>query len=159
MIFFFSCQNSSCLVRHQLQLFSSSYPLTYTSTSTFFNCERMTISLFKYHCALREDGTLVSTYGEFSEDLFKQIFDTTGNEPAVFPFRFIFVTINNSSDITAQLFSLRNINRYKVVIKRKKKLSNTLHNAPECEFIFSGLIIRKSLKRNIPYMTDPLAYT
>ena len=132
--FFFSCQNSSSLVRHQLQLFSCSYPLTHTSTSTFFNCERMTLSLFKYHCALREDGTLVSTYGEFSEDLFEQIFDTTGNEPAVFPFRFIFVTINISSDITAQLFALRNMKRYKVMIrknfniliKRKKKLSNTV---------------------------------
>ena len=54
---FFSCQNSSALERYQLQLFSSSYLLTYISASTFFNCERMTISLFKYHCALREDGT------------------------------------------------------------------------------------------------------
>ena len=114
---FFSCQNSSSLVRHQLQLFSSSYLFTHISTSTFFNYERMTISLLKCHCALREDGTLVSTYGEFSEDLFEQIFGTIGNEPAVFPFRFIFVTINNSSDITAQLFALRNIKRYKVVIR------------------------------------------
>ena len=72
----------------------------------------MTISLFKYHCALREDGTLVSTYWEFSEDLFEQIFDSSGNELAVFPFRFVFVTVNNSSDITAQLFALRNIKRY-----------------------------------------------
>ena len=32
----------------------------------------MTISVFKYHCALREDGTLVSTYGEFFEDLFEK---------------------------------------------------------------------------------------
>ena len=56
----------------------------------------MAISLFKYHCALREDGTLVSTCGEFSEDLFEQIFDATGNEPAVFPFMFIFITVNNS---------------------------------------------------------------
>ena len=32
----------------------------------------MTISLFKYHCALREDGTLVSTHGKFSEDLFEK---------------------------------------------------------------------------------------
>ena len=71
----------------------------------------MTISLFKYHCALREDETLVSTFKEFSENLFKQIFDTIGNEPAVFPFRLIFVTINNSSDITPQLFALRNIKR------------------------------------------------
>ena len=104
----------------------------------------MTISLFKYHCALREDETLVSTYREFSEDSFEQIFDTIGNEPAVFPFRFIFVTVNSSSNITAQLFALRNIKRYKVMtrkdfiilIKLKKKLSNTLHNAPDGEFIF-----------------------
>ena len=104
----------------------------------------MTISLFKYHCALREDGTLVSTYGEFSEDLFEQIFGIIGNEPAVFPFRFMFVTINNSSDITAQSFALGNIKGYKVMIrkgfvfliKRKKKLSNTLYNAPDGEFIF-----------------------
>ena len=104
----------------------------------------MTISLFKYHCALREDGTIVSTYGEFSEDLLDQIFDTIGNEPAVFPFRFIFVTVNNSRDIMAQLFVLRNIKKYKVVvrenfiilIKRKKKFSNTLHIAPDGEFIF-----------------------
>ena len=33
----------------------------------------MTTSLFKYHCALRDDGTFVSTYGEFSEDLLEQI--------------------------------------------------------------------------------------
>ena len=104
----------------------------------------MTIPLFKYHCALREDGTIVSTYGEFSEDLLDQIFDTIGNEPAVFPFRFIFVTVNNSRDIIAQLFVLRNINRYKVMIREnfvilikcKKKISNTLHIAPDGEFIF-----------------------
>ena len=60
----------------------------------------MTLSLFEYHYALRKDGTLVSIYQEFSEDLFEQIFDIIGNEPAMFPFRFIFVTINNSSDIT-----------------------------------------------------------
>ena len=40
----------------------------------------MAISLFKYHCALREDGTIVSTYGKFSEDLLEEIFDTIGNE-------------------------------------------------------------------------------
>ena len=68
----------------------------------------MTTSLFKYHCALRDDGTFVSTYGEFSEDLLEQIFDTIGNGPAVFPFRFILVTANNSRDIIAQLFVLRN---------------------------------------------------
>ena len=104
----------------------------------------MTISLFKYHCALREDGTIVSTYGEFSEDLIEEILDATGNEPAAFPFRFIFITVNNSRDAIAQLFVLRNIKRYKVMIrenfiiliKRKKKLSNTLHIAPDGEFIF-----------------------
>ena len=104
----------------------------------------MTISLFKYHCTLREDGTLESTYREFSEDLIKVIFDAIGNEPAVFPFRFIFITVNNSRDVIAQLFVLRNIKRYKVMIrenfiiliKHQKKLSNTLHIAPDGEFIF-----------------------
>ena len=67
----------------------------------------MTTSLLKFHCALREDGTIVSTHGEFSEDLLDQIFDSIGNEPAVFPFRFILVTVNNSRDIIAQLFVLR----------------------------------------------------
>ena len=141
---FSSCEISSSLVTHQPQPFSSSYPLTNTSNSIFFNCERMTISLFKYHCTLREDGTIVSTCGEFSEGLLEENFDTIGNEPAVFPFRFIFITVNNSRDIIAQLFVLRNIKRYKVMIrekfiiliKRKKKLSNTLHIAPDGEFIF-----------------------
>ena len=104
----------------------------------------MTLSLFKCHCALREDGTIVSTYGKFSADLLEEIFDTIGNEPAVFPFRFIFVTVNNSRDITAQLFVLRNKKRYKVfirenfiiLIKRNKKLPNTLHITPDGEFIF-----------------------
>ena len=74
----------------------------------------------------------------------KKFFDTIGNKPAVFPFRFIFITVNNSRDITAQLFVLRNKKRYKVLIrenfiiliKRKKKLPNTLHIAPDGEFIF-----------------------
>ena len=141
---FFSCENSSSLVTHQPQHSSSSYSLTNTSTSIFFNCERMTISLFKYHCALREDGTIVSMYMEFSEDLIEEMFATIGNEPAVFPFRFIFITVNNLRDIIAQLLVLRNIKRYKVMIrenfiiliKRKRKLSNTLHSAPDGEFIF-----------------------
>ena len=60
---------------------------------------------------MREDKTIVSTYGEFSEDSLEEIFDTIGNEPAVFPFWFIFVTVNNSKDITAQLFIFRNIKR------------------------------------------------
>ena len=72
------------------------------------------------------------------------MFDTIGNEPPVFPFRFIFITVNNSRDITAQLFVLRKIKRYNVLIsenfiiliKRKKKLSNTVHIAPDGEFIF-----------------------
>ena len=104
----------------------------------------MTISLFKYHCALQEDGAIVSMYGEFSDELLKEMFDTIGNEPTVFPFRFIFITVNNSRDIIAQLYVIRNIKRYKVLIrknfimliKRKKKFSNTLHIAPDGEFIF-----------------------
>ena len=104
----------------------------------------MAILLFKCHCASREDGTIVSAYGKFSEDLLKETFDTIENEPAMFPFRFIFITVNNARDITAQLFVLRNKKRYKVLIrenfiiliKRKKKLPNTLHIAPDGEFIF-----------------------
>ena len=73
-----------------------------------------------------------------------KFFDTIGNEPAVFPFRFIFITVNNSRDMTAQLFVLRNRKRYKVLIrenfiiliKRKKKLPNALHIVPDGESIF-----------------------
>ena len=72
------------------------------------------------------------------------MFDIIGNEPAVFPCCIIFVTVDNSSDITAQLFALRSIKRYKVMIRKgfiiltklKKMLLNTLHNAPDGEFIF-----------------------
>ena len=122
----------------------------------------MTVSLFKYHCALRVDGTIVSRYGKFSEDLLEEIFDTTGNEAAVFPVRFIFITVNNWRDIIAQLFVLRNIKRYKILIrenfiiliKRKKKLSNTLHIAPDGEFIFWDLIIHKTLKQSVADMVE-----
>ena len=76
--------------------------------------------------------------------MLEEIFDTIENEPAVFLFRFIFIIVNNSRDITSQLFVLRNIKRHKVLIrenfiiliKRKKKLSNTLHIAPDGKFIF-----------------------
>ena len=127
----------------------------------------MTISLFKYHCALREDRTIVSTYGEFSDELLEETFDTIGNVPAVYPFRFIFTIVNNSRDIIVQLLVLRNMKRYKVfirenfiiLIKRKKKFlsntlfwSNTLHIAPDGEFIFWDLIVRKNLKQNVVYM-------
>ena len=114
---FFSCKSSSSLVTYQPQHFSSSYPLTNKSTSIFFNCERMTISLLKYDCELREDVTIVSSNGEFSDELLEEIFDPIGNKPAVFPFRFIFITVNNSRDIIAQLYVLRNIKRYKVFIR------------------------------------------
>ena len=143
---FVSCENSSSLATRQPQTFSSSQlSINKPSTSIFFNCERMTILLFKYHCALREYGTIVSRYGKFSEDLLEEIFDAIGNQPAVFPFRFIFIFVNNSRDIKAQLFALRN---FIILIKRKKKLSNTLHIAPDGEFIFSEIIIRKTLKQS-----------
>ena len=56
----------------------------------------------------------------------------------------IFITVNNQSDTMAQLFVLRNTKRYKVMnredfiilIKRKKNLLNTLHIAPDDEYIF-----------------------
>ena len=64
----------------------------------------MAISLFKQHCTLREDGTILNTYWGSSEDLLENFFDTIGNEPAVFQFSFIFITVNNSTDVIAQLF-------------------------------------------------------
>ena len=117
---------------------------------------------FKYHCALPGDRTLVSTYGEFSEDLFKQLFDTIGNEPVVFPFRFIFATINNSSDITVQLFVFRNIKFVKISlfwsnVRRSYRILYIMHQM--CEFIFWDLIIRKALKQNVAYMIGPNADT
>ena len=53
-----------------------------------------------------------------------------------------------------RLLVLRNIKRYKVMIrenfiiliKRKKKFSNTLHIATDDEFIFPELVIHKTLK-------------
>ena len=88
----------------------------------------MTISLSKYHCVLREDVAIVSVYKEFSDELLEEIFDAIGNEPAVSPFTFIFIAVNNSRDIIAQVFVLANMKRYKVfihenfiiLIKRKK---------------------------------------
>ena len=111
---------------------AGSYPLTNKSTLIFFNCERITISLFKYHCSLREDGAIVSTYVEFSDELLEEIFDIIGNEQQYFHLGLY------------SLFVLRNIKRYKVfirenfiiLIKRKKKLSNTLHIAPDGQSIF-----------------------
>ena len=57
-------------------------------------------------------------------------------------------------EITAQLLFLRNIKRYKVLIRenliiliKRKKLSNTLHIAPDGEFIFWELIILKIWNR------------
>ena len=63
------------------------------------------------------DEKIVSTYWEFSEDLLEEIFDTIGNEPALFRFRIIFIIVHNSRDIIAQLFVLRKIKRYKVLIR------------------------------------------
>ena len=74
--------------------------------------------------------------------MLEDIFDTIGNELAVFPFRFKKITVNNSRDIRAQLFVLRNIKRYKVLIREnfiiliKRKLSNTLHIASDDEIVF-----------------------
>ena len=55
-----------------LRHFNNVSARTNTSISIFFNCERMTISLFKYHCELREDGTTESTCEEFSQDYSKK---------------------------------------------------------------------------------------
>ena len=93
---------------------------------------------------MRENGTFVSTYHDFTDELLQEIYETIGDEPAVFPFRFVFVPTETLDDIFAQLFVLRNIKRYKVWMrenfiilrKRKQKLTNTLHIAPDGEFVF-----------------------
>ena len=41
----------------------------------------------------------VSIYAEFAEDLLEQIFDTIGNEPTLFLFRFMSIAVNSFSDI------------------------------------------------------------
>ena len=50
---FVSCENSSLLATRKPESFSCSYSLTDTSTSVFFNNEKMAISLFKYHFGLQ----------------------------------------------------------------------------------------------------------
>ena len=137
---FVSCGNSSSLATRQPQSFSSSYPLTNISTSTFFNCKKMTILLLKYNCALREDGTIVSTYGEFSEYLLEEIFDIVGNKPTVFLFRFIFITVYNSRVITAQLFIVRNIKRHKVLIREKSLFRSNVRRSYQILYILTLMV-------------------
>ena len=137
---FVSCGNSNSLATRQPQSFSSSYPLTNISTSIFFNCKKMTILLLKYNCALREDGTIVSTYGEFSEYLLEEIFDIVGNKPAVFLFRFIFITVNNSRVITAQLSVVRNIKRYKVLIREKSLFWSNVRRSYQILYILTLMV-------------------
>ena len=104
----------------------------------------MTICMYRYNCALREDGKIYSSYGEFNEDLYSDIVEAIGNEPAIFPLRFIFVPIDDTDFITVQLFVLRNVKKFKVMvrdkfvilIKRKKRRSSTLHVAPDGELVF-----------------------
>ena len=105
----------------------------------------MPFSIKKYRCALREDGTINSTYGEFSKHLYEEILNTIANEPAVFPVKFIFVPVHDLHEVAVQSFVLLNVKKFKslvrenfvILIKRKKKISSTLlHVAPDGEFIF-----------------------
>ena len=104
--------------------------------------------LFKYHYALREGGTVLSTYREFFQYLLDEIFDTIGNELAAFPFRFIFITVPDSKDITAQLFFLRNIKRYKVMIRENFIISRfpTETNSTTRRTLFFNLILYRQCK-------------
>ena len=47
--------------------------------------------------------------------MLEQFFDTIRNERPMFPFRLIFITVNDSSDIIVQLFVLRDIKWYKAI--------------------------------------------
>ena len=75
--------------------------------------------MYRYNCALREDGKIYSSYGEFNEDLYSGIVEAIGNEPAIFPLRFIFVPIDDTDFITVQLFVLRNVKKFKVIVRGK----------------------------------------
>ena len=102
----------------------------------------MTISSLKYHCCLRRNGIFVTTYDNFTDSIIQDVFETIGDEPAEFPFRFVFVPIMDWEDMSVQLFVCRHINRYKVWVrqnfiilrKRKQKLSNTLQRMDNLRF-------------------------
>ena len=46
-----------------------------------------------------------------------------------------------------------------VILIKRKKLSNTLHIAPDGEFMFWELIIRKTLKESVADMGEHTVYT
>ena len=98
----------------------------------------------KFHCSIRENGTLVSEYEHFTEEILQEILETIGNEPAVFPYRFWFVPTNNLDPLMQQLFLYRHIRRYKflisenfiLLIKRRRRLRTMPHLLPNGELIF-----------------------
>ena len=104
--------------------------------------------MIMYRCSVREDGTLISIYNQFTEDILQEIFETIQHEPAVFPFRFLFVPTNNFDPVMAQIFLLRHIRRYKflisenfmILVKRNRRLRTMPHNlyidCQSCRLIF-----------------------
>ena len=77
----------------------------------------MTISLYKFHYQLNENGSIKSTF-YINESLYEEILDALSDEPAIFPLRFILCMINEIDGVMAQLLILRNAKGYKVIARR-----------------------------------------
>ena len=101
-------------------------------------------SSLKHHCTVSETGVLTSTYEHFTDEILQEILEVIGNEPAVFPYRFLFVPTTTFDSLMTQLFLFRHIRRYKVLIsqnfmilvKRRRRLRNMPHLLANGELVF-----------------------
>ena len=99
----------------------------------------MTIALFRYNCVLRESGVIYCKY-QLNYELYDEILDALGNEPADFPVKFTVLDTSYVDDTLVQLRILRSIRRFKVIkaknfillVKRKLHKDNHVDD----EFIF-----------------------
>ena len=103
---------------------------------------KMRISLYKYKCQLNIDGSIVSTF-HINEQLYDEIMDALANQPAVFPVRFTFCRVNKLDGIMAQLLILRNVKRYKVIVRENFILLIRRKNRkrPQEEFVFWDVLL------------------
>ena len=107
----------------------------------------MTISLYKYKCQLNIDGSIVSTF-HINEQLYDEIMDALANQPAVFPVRFTFCRVNKLDGIMAQLLILRNVKRYKVIVRENFILLIRRKNRkrPQEEFVFWVVLLIREVQ-------------
>ena len=101
----------------------------------------MTIALYRYKCLLRENGIIYCKY-RLNSNLYDEILDALGNEPAEFPVKFTVLDTFHVDDTLLQLRILRSIRRFKVIktknfillVKRKSNKNKRIDD----EFIFSS---------------------